>query len=110
MTTGPNTGVGTTSVVYMIEAQLQLIVQAIAAAGNDKLIRVTEQANRSYNEKIRKDLQQTVWAGDCQSWYKRPDGEIASLYPYNARTYLRDHQQLELQDFELSHAQEASLD
>lgn len=105
LTTGPNTGVGTTSVVYMIEAQLQLIVQAIKTAGNDKLIRVTEQANRRYNDKIRNDLQQTVWAGDCQSWYKRADGEIASLYPYNARTFLQDHQQLELQDFEVSSLQ-----
>ena len=32
MTTGPNTGVGTTPVVYMIEAQLNLILQAIDSA------------------------------------------------------------------------------
>lgn len=101
MTTGPNTGVGTTSVVYMIEAQLQLILQAIQAAGSDKLIQVSELANKRYNKKIRADLQQTVWAGDCQSWYKRPDGEIASLYPYNARTFMKDHRQLALQDFEV---------
>jgi cation diffusion facilitator CzcD-associated flavoprotein CzcO len=101
MTTGPNTGVGTTSVVYMIEAQLQLILQAIETAGKDQLIQVTAAAHRRYNEQIRKALQDTVWAGDCQSWYKRPDGEISSLYPYDARTYRKDHRRLEKTDFQL---------
>jgi len=100
-TTGPNTGVGTTSVVFMIEAQLNLILEAIARAGTSRLIEVTGEAHRRYNEEIRAALQQTVWAGACQSWYKRPDGEIASLYPYNARSYLKDHQQLVMSDFTL---------
>jgi len=101
MTTGPNTGVGTTSVVYMIEAQLNLILQAIDAAGTDKTIRVSEDAHKRYNEEIRTALQNTVWAGDCLSWYKRADGEIASLYPYNARAFLKDHKRLIQQDFEI---------
>lgn len=99
MTTGPNTGVGTTSVVVMIEAQLQLILQAIKAAGSDQLIEVSAAAHDRYNENIRAALQNTVWAGDCLSWYKRADGEIASLYPYNARAFLKDHQQLDTRDF-----------
>ena len=35
---------------------------------------------------------------------KRPDGEIASLYPYSARTYLKDHRKLETGDFVLREA------
>jgi len=101
LTTGPNTGVGTTSVVYMIEAQLNLILQAIDAASDNKLIAVTEAAHERYNRQIREALQNTVWAGDCQSWYKRPDGEISTLYPHNARTFLKDHKHLETADFEL---------
>jgi len=101
MTTGPNTGVGTTSVVYMIEAQLNLILQAIATAGNDKTIQVSKGAHKRYNDRIRTALQDTVWAGDCLSWYKRADGEIASLYPYNARAFLKDHKHLVNEDFEI---------
>ena len=100
-TTGPNTGVGTTSVVYMIEAELNLIIQAIGLSGRNRLIEVSKAACQRYNEEIRAALQETVWAGDCKSWYKRPDGEIASLYPYNARTYLRDHRRLVVEDFTL---------
>ena len=110
MTTGPNTGVGTTSVVFMIEAQLQLICQAIEAAGSDQLIEVTSQASDRYNREIREALQETVWAGDCQSWYKRPDGEITTLYPYDARTYLKDHQQLVREDFTLRPARQPLKD
>lgn len=101
LTTGPNTGVGSTSVVYMIEAQLNLILQAIRTAGKERIIQVKETAHQRYNTEIREALQHTVWAGDCMSWYKREDGEIASLYPYNARTFLKDHQHLELADFTL---------
>jgi hypothetical protein len=85
----------------MIEAQLNLILQAIDAAGTDKTIRVSEDAHKRYNEEIRTALQNTVWAGDCLSWYKRADGEIASLYPYNARSFLKDHKRLIQQDFEI---------
>jgi len=102
MTTGPNTGVGTTSVVYMIEAQLNLILQAIDAAGDDKTIQVSQSAHKRYNDEIRTALQDTVWAGDCLSWYKRADGEIASLYPYNARAFLKDHKHLVNEDFEIT--------
>jgi cation diffusion facilitator CzcD-associated flavoprotein CzcO len=102
MMSGPNTGVGTTSVVYIIEAQLQLIMQAIALAGRDQLIEVTETANLRYNEKIRLALQNTVWAGACKSWYKRPDGEIVTLYPFNARTFRREHKRLQRGDFTLT--------
>ncbi|WP_187276627.1 flavin-containing monooxygenase [Parahaliea maris] len=98
-TTGPNTGVGTTSVVYMIEAQLELILQAIASAGENRAIEVTEAAWEEYNRMLRSALQETVWAGDCQSWYKRPDGEISSLYPFNARRYRREHRYLEREHF-----------
>lgn len=107
LTTGPNTGVGTTSVVYMIEAQLNLILQAIKTAGNNRLIQVSQAAHRRYNEEIRSALQNTVWAGDCKSWYKRADGEISSLYPYNARTFLKDHRKLAMEDFELRNASDA---
>ncbi|MFT6958564.1 MAG: cation diffusion facilitator CzcD-associated flavoprotein CzcO [Halieaceae bacterium] len=101
LTTGPNTGVGTTSVVYMIEAQLTLILQAIEKTGDRGFIQVKPEAQQRYNDGIQSALQDTVWAGNCSSWYKRDDGLISTLYPYNARTYLKDHKVLVEEDFEL---------
>jgi cation diffusion facilitator CzcD-associated flavoprotein CzcO len=99
LTTGPNTGVGTTSVVLMIEAQLQLILQAIDRAGENGTIEVRQEAQDRYNAQIQSDLQETVWAGSCSSWYKREDGLISTLYPYSARTYQKDHRRLIEEDF-----------
>lgn len=98
---GPNTGVGTTSVIYIIEAQLNLILQAMDACGKDQLIEVNKAAHDQYNQELRKALQETVWAGDCKSWYKREDGEIVTLYPRNARTFRREHKHLQMNDFVL---------
>ena len=86
----------------MIEAQLQLIMQAIAAAGSERLIEVRSSAAAAYTRKIRQALKETVWAASCNSWYKKDNGEIDTLYPHNARSYLRDHRRLLLEHFRLS--------
>ncbi len=101
MTTGPNTGVGTSSVVTLIEAQLKLILQAIDLAGSDNLIEVYESASESYTRDIRESLKHTVWASSCDSWYKKDNGDIDTLYPHNVRTFIRDHRKLKLEDFRL---------
>ena len=99
--TGPNTGVGSPSVIFMIEQGANMIINCIRAAGNDGLIAPTEQAMRAYDDEIQRALAGTVWATSCQSWYKRADGRITILYPYSAQTYRRRHRKLRLEDFEV---------
>ena len=94
-TTGPNTGVGTTSVVYMIEKQVGFILQCIKKAGHTGLVAPTQRAQREFNDEIQEKLQGTVWAGNCKSYYKREDGKIATLYPYNARTFTKRHKKVD---------------
>lgn len=101
MVTGPNTGVGSTSILYLVEAAIELILQCIEISGCDHLISVTEQAHREYNEQIQGGLRETVWAASCSSWYKRPDGTIPTLYPYSARTFKRQHRKLNREHFEV---------
>ena len=99
--TGPNTGVGTTSVVYMIEQQVDYIMQCITKAGRNQLLAPTPQAMAEFNEDLQEKLQETVWAGSCSSYYKRPDGRIATLYPYNARTFRKRHRHIQWNDFQI---------
>jgi cation diffusion facilitator CzcD-associated flavoprotein CzcO len=101
-TTGPNTGVGTTSVVYMIEKQVGYIMQAIKKAGTTNLIAPKQQVMNDFNVEIQGRLQNTVWAGNCKSYYKREDGRIGTLYPYNARTFRNRHKKLKDHEFELT--------
>ena len=89
MVTGPNTGVSTTSVVFMIEKQIDYILKLIDLAGDKSALVVKDEAQAEYNEKIQGDLQQSVWTSGCKSWYLRPDGRITTLYPYNARHFAK---------------------
>lgn len=99
--TGPNTGVGSTSVIFMIEQSANLIINCIKAAGKDGLIAPKEEAMRAYDSEIQNALADTVWATSCNSWYKRDDGYITVLYPYNAQTYRKRHLKFQGAHFEI---------
>jgi len=101
LVTGPNTGVGSTSIIFMIEQAANLIMHCIQAAGEDGLIAPTEEAMRAYDQEIQQALAGTVWATSCHSWYKREDGRITILYPYNAQTYRRRHKRLRPEHFQI---------
>lgn len=96
---GPNTGVGTTSVVYIVEKQVNYILSCIEKSGKNRLIAPKADAMKKYNSEIQNKLSETVWAGSCQSWYRREDGKIVTLYPYNARTFRDRHKQVKWEDF-----------
>jgi cation diffusion facilitator CzcD-associated flavoprotein CzcO len=101
LVTGPNTGVGSTSLIFMIEQSANMIVNCIQEAGRDGLIAPTAAAMRAYDDEIQQALAGTVWATSCQSWYKRDDGRITVLYPYNGQTYRRRHRRLRREHFEI---------
>ena len=100
--TGPNTGVGSTSVIFMIEQSANMIINCIEAAEKDGLIAPTKEAMRAYDAEIQSALAGTVWATSCSSWYKREDGRITILFPYNAQTYRQRHKKLRREDYEIS--------
>ncbi|MCA9064679.1 MAG: NAD(P)/FAD-dependent oxidoreductase [Planctomycetaceae bacterium] len=94
---GPNTNLGHNSIIYMVEAQVNYILQCINEAekrGTPEL-EVREDAVRAYDSEVQRSLGTTVWAGDCTSWYKTADGTIpnnwfASAYAYHKRTRTAD--------------------
>lgn len=97
MTTGPNTGVGTSSVIYTMEAAIGWILQSIRRAGRSCLISPRADATARFNDDIQTALQRTVWSTGCDSWYQR-NGKIETLYPMNARTFRRSLEQVCFED------------
>ena len=87
LVTGPNAGVGTTSIVHLIEQSVGWIIQAIQMAGDDLNIAVGTEATRAFNDAIQQELSQTVWASGCKSWYLTEDGRIETLFPGNAQAF-----------------------
>jgi len=106
---GPNTLVGTTSVVHMHELQADWILRAMALAGADGLIAPKAEVQAAWNARIQAELGETVWAtGGCSSWYKRADGFIETLYPGHAANFRRDLADVREADFERFAARSAA--
>ncbi len=81
---GPNTNLGHNSIIYMIEAQVEYVLQALAAG---RPLSVKAEVMARYNEEIQQQLAHTPWAGTCTSWYKTADGKILNNWPDTARAY-----------------------
>ena len=82
--TGPNTGIGHTSAIFVIEAQMEYIRRAIQAVQNKggKAIEVKAQAEADYTTMIHREMKQTVWqSGGCTSWYKSKSGHVIAMFP-----------------------------
>jgi cation diffusion facilitator CzcD-associated flavoprotein CzcO len=77
---GPNTNLGHNSIIFMIECQANYIAQCVAALRNSKLryLDVRKEAMESFNRELQRDMQKTVWAAGCSSWYKTADGKITN--------------------------------
>jgi cation diffusion facilitator CzcD-associated flavoprotein CzcO len=104
MITGANTGVGTSSVVYMIELQLDYILKLINACDSNQLISVKPESLEQYNARTQEELSRTVWASGCDSWYIREDGKIVTLYPGNAKRFANERKRLDLENYQFTKA------
>jgi cation diffusion facilitator CzcD-associated flavoprotein CzcO len=81
---GPNTGLGHTSVVLMIESQIRYLLQTLEHQrrhGIDAL-EPTEQAQRLWSESVDERMRGTVWvSGGCASWYLDATGRNSTIWP-----------------------------
>jgi cation diffusion facilitator CzcD-associated flavoprotein CzcO len=90
---GPNTGTGSTSQVFMIESQVHYAMQALRAMREDDLatVEVTPQAQADWNDELQERMQKTVWlVGGCNSWYLDAHGRNRTLYPGLAAEFRRE--------------------
>ena len=80
---GPNITLGHTSMVLMIEAQVNYIKKALQWKRSNGVnrIEVKKDSEKVYNDALQKRLAGSVWATDCDSWYKHKSGKITALWP-----------------------------
>jgi cation diffusion facilitator CzcD-associated flavoprotein CzcO len=82
--TGPNTGLGHNSIVFMIESQLNYIADALRLMRERHVdaLEVRADAQAAYNRWIDERLVGTVWSeGGCASWYLDSTGRNSTLWP-----------------------------
>jgi cation diffusion facilitator CzcD-associated flavoprotein CzcO len=80
---GPNTGLGHSSIVYMIESQVAYVMDALRAMDERgvETVEVRPQAEAEYNERLEARMQGTVWNTGCASWYLDDTGRNVTLWP-----------------------------
>src|SRR4051794_14602178 len=80
---GPNTGLGHSSMVYMIESQIAYVLDALRAMQREHAAtaEVRREAVDGFNRAIEKQLDGTVWNTGCASWYLDDTGRNATLWP-----------------------------
>jgi cation diffusion facilitator CzcD-associated flavoprotein CzcO len=81
---GPNTGLGHTSIVFMIESQINYVLGALRTLSRNgaSTVEVRAEAQAAYNTELDRMTEGTVWvSGGCQSYYLDRNGHNSALWP-----------------------------
>jgi cation diffusion facilitator CzcD-associated flavoprotein CzcO len=78
---GPNTILGHSSMVFMIEAQVKYVLRALRRLAEPGRLEVLPHTQARFNSKIQKRLRRTVWSTGCRSWYLDSAGVNRALWP-----------------------------
>lgn len=99
--TGPNTGIGHTSALFIIESQMNYIMDSIDQVRRHKkaTIEVRPEAEARYTTLIHKEMARTVWqTGGCNSWYKSKSGKVIAMFPGFSFTFRKWARKAKQQD------------
>jgi cation diffusion facilitator CzcD-associated flavoprotein CzcO len=89
---GPNTGLGHNSIVYMIESQLNYVLDGLRVMGERELasVEVRPEVQREFNADLQRRLRGTVWdSGGCASWYLDSRGCNRTIWPRQTWSFRR---------------------
>ena len=110
MLLGPNTGLGHTSVLYMVESQLAYVVGALKhlSRSGAATLDVRSSALAEWVREMDGSLASTVWnAGGCRSWYLDRTGRNATIWPGPTFRFRRRLRTFDPAPYELGAAQPA---
>ena len=89
---GPNTGLGHTSVLVMLEAQLRYVMGCLRHLERSGMttLEVRWEAEEAFNAEVQSRLRDTVWnSGGCRSWYLDSTGRNTTIWPGMTWPYVR---------------------
>jgi cation diffusion facilitator CzcD-associated flavoprotein CzcO len=101
---GPYTGLGHTSVVIMIEAQIEYVMKALEAIDRQRLaaVDVRPQAQAAFVSEMNRMAKGTVWtAGGCKSWYLDSHGNASTIWPDFTFRFRKRTERFDTDDYEL---------
>lgn len=101
---GPNTNLGSNSIIFMIECQVNYIMQCLKALDSKAAVKmeVHENVMRKFNDELQATLSGTVWNAGCKSWYVNENGRNTNNWPKLTAEYREITRQLNEADFQFS--------
>jgi len=98
---GPNTNLGHSSILFMIECQTNYVLACIRAMAEGSVgtldVRATAAARDA--EEIQAASQHSLWTSGCHNWYRSESGRQTNNWPYSTLRYWWCTQRVELADY-----------
>lgn len=98
---GPNTNLGHNSIIYMLESQFHYVLQCLEKLKEQPVLEVRKDVQSEFNQRIQKQIRETVWEKGCNSWYKTESGKNTANWPGFTFDYRRRTRHLDLKDYAL---------
>ena len=100
--TGPNTGLGHSSIIHMMESQLNYILDYLKQLDllpPHSFLDVKKNVQAAFNQKIQKALSGMVWSSGCKSWYQTASGKNTTIWPGHTYTYRKQTKRVNTADY-----------
>jgi len=99
---GPNTNLGSGSIVYMHECQARYIRQAIDTLRPGAAVVVRDDIADGYDTHIQASTQDGVWS-HCSNWYRTASGRVVANWPGTQAAYHRQTRTFDARDYQRLH-------
>ena len=109
---GPNTGLGHSSVILTIEAQVEHIANALRTMTRDGLAAVEPraEAQAAFVAAVDRMSEKSVWMSGCQSWYLDGTGRNAAVWPGSVGAFRRRVAPFDSAEYHLRPASDLPVD
>ncbi|MEU1853474.1 NAD(P)/FAD-dependent oxidoreductase [Streptomyces sp. NPDC019990] len=102
---GPNTGLGNSSMILMIESQLNYLadfVRQLDVLGGRVALDARPSAVRAWNHRVQERMKRTVWnTGGCTSWYLDAGGRNTTIWPGTTGEFRRATRRVDLAEYDV---------
>jgi cation diffusion facilitator CzcD-associated flavoprotein CzcO len=109
---GPNTGLGNSSMILMIESQLNYMadyLRQLDALGGRAALDARPAAVSLWNNRVQERMKRTVWnTGGCTSWYLDAAGRNTTIWPGTTSEFRRATRRVDLTEYEVLRAPAAT--